>query len=250
MPGLSLGTGLGLSRGRGGVPAWSPAALFAAGEKGLWIDPSHLASLSSDDAGTTPATVDGVVGSALDRSGNSYTMLQATGSRKPILRQSSDLYYLEHDGVDDGLANAAGKTWAATSDIFIALRPDAGEETFISLWDTQASATNFLGVVASGTSASTGPGPTGNETYWINGTQVAGGTAVQRASLRAALGSGTAKILEVRDIGMAFSAAAFGHYSSFEFDGRLFGLIICPAQNDATRTTIRQYLAGKSGITL
>lgn len=51
---------------RGG---WSPLALFAAGEVGVWYDPSDLSTLFQDSAGTTPVTALGQpVGLMLDKS--------------------------------------------------------------------------------------------------------------------------------------------------------------------------------------
>lgn len=48
---------------------FSPAALFAAGEQGVWYDPSDLTTLFQDSAGTTPVTaVQQPVGLMLDKS--------------------------------------------------------------------------------------------------------------------------------------------------------------------------------------
>jgi hypothetical protein len=41
---------------------FSPASLFSNGEEGGWYDPSDLSTLFEED-GTTPASVDGPVGS-------------------------------------------------------------------------------------------------------------------------------------------------------------------------------------------
>lgn len=50
-------------------PAFSPARLFAAGEPGLWLDPSDLTTLFQDSLGKTPVTADGQpVGLVLDKS--------------------------------------------------------------------------------------------------------------------------------------------------------------------------------------
>jgi hypothetical protein len=53
----------------GGAPAFSPAALFASAEPGVWYDPSDLTTLFTDTAGTTPVTAPGqTVALALDKS--------------------------------------------------------------------------------------------------------------------------------------------------------------------------------------
>lgn len=50
-------------------PAFTPARLFAGGEAGAWFDPSDLATLFQDAAGSVPVTADGQpVGLVLDKS--------------------------------------------------------------------------------------------------------------------------------------------------------------------------------------
>jgi hypothetical protein len=51
------------------LSSFSPAALFAAGEQGVWYDPSDMATLFQDSSGTTPVTaVEQPVGLMLDKS--------------------------------------------------------------------------------------------------------------------------------------------------------------------------------------
>lgn len=57
-------TSLGALRSGG----FSPAALFANGEQGVWIAPSDLPAFFQDVAGTTPAAYGGTVAAGLDRS--------------------------------------------------------------------------------------------------------------------------------------------------------------------------------------
>ena len=84
--------------------AFSPAFLFAGGQQGIWLDPSDLATMFQDDAGTVPVTGAGqVVGRILDKSGNGHHATQATEASKPILRMTNGLWRLEFDGVDDFL---------------------------------------------------------------------------------------------------------------------------------------------------
>jgi hypothetical protein len=71
-----LSVGLGLSRGNGlyfggfgGGAPFTPAVLFAAGEQGVWYDPSDMATLFQDSTGFTPVTaVEDPVGLMLDLS--------------------------------------------------------------------------------------------------------------------------------------------------------------------------------------
>lgn len=79
--------------------------LFGSGEVGLLYDPSDFSTMFQDSAGTTPVTdVAQPVGKILDLSGNNNHAYQATAAYRPILRQDGGgYYYLEFDGVDDGL---------------------------------------------------------------------------------------------------------------------------------------------------
>lgn len=89
--------------------AFSPRSLFAAGEQGIWLDPSDFSSMFQDSAGTTPVTALGQpVGKILDKSGRGNHATQATAASRPILQQDSNgKYYLSFDGVDDGMATAS-----------------------------------------------------------------------------------------------------------------------------------------------
>jgi hypothetical protein len=68
-----LGLGLSLPalavRRPSGEAAFTPASLFAAGEQGVWYDPSDLSTMFQDTDGTTPVTAAGQpVGLLLDKS--------------------------------------------------------------------------------------------------------------------------------------------------------------------------------------
>lgn len=106
--------------------AFSPRRLFAAGVAGVWFDPSDLSTMFQDAAGTTPATVDSVVGLMLDKSGNGCHASRVTTANKPILRRDAitGLYYLEFDGVDDELLGTGN--WAANASL-----------TLVAGWSTQ-----------------------------------------------------------------------------------------------------------------
>lgn len=79
------------------VPPINPATLFAAGEKGAWYDPSDMATMFQDAAGTIAVTAAGQpVGKILDKSGNLNHLEMPTDIRRPVLRQTGDGYwYLE-----------------------------------------------------------------------------------------------------------------------------------------------------------
>lgn len=87
---------------------FSPAALFANGEKGAWYDPSDLSTLFQDVAGTVPVTAAGqLVALMLDKSGNGNHASQSASASQPKLQMDGSSYYLNLDGSDDFLvANA------------------------------------------------------------------------------------------------------------------------------------------------
>lgn len=81
---MKLGIGLGITYPNG--ITYSPASLFAAGEPGVWYDPSDMSTLFQDAAGTTPVTaVEQPVGLMLDKSGRGNNASQATTTARPLL---------------------------------------------------------------------------------------------------------------------------------------------------------------------
>lgn len=112
---MQLGTSLSLTRA--GVLPWTPRRLFAAGEQGVWYDPSDLSTLFQDAAGTTPVTTVGQpVGLMRDKSGRGNHASQATTTARPLLQQDAGgRYYLSFDGVDDYLLAPIAGGFAALS---------------------------------------------------------------------------------------------------------------------------------------
>jgi len=89
---------------------FNPIDLFGGGEDGVFYDISDLTTLFEERTGasaTTASSVDGVVGTVLDKSGNAHHLTAADDAERPILRQSGSLYYLEFDGSDDELSNSS-----------------------------------------------------------------------------------------------------------------------------------------------
>jgi hypothetical protein len=88
---------------------FSPRKLFAAGEQGVWYDPSDISTLFTDTAGTTPVTAAGdAVARINDKSGRGNHATQATLAARPIYRiDAGGRPYLEFDGTDDSLATSA-----------------------------------------------------------------------------------------------------------------------------------------------
>lgn len=71
---------------------FSPASLFAAGEQGVWYDPSDFSTMFQDSGGTTPVTaVEQPVGLILDKSGRGNHASQATTTSMPLLSAKVNL---------------------------------------------------------------------------------------------------------------------------------------------------------------
>lgn len=71
-----------------------------------WYDVNPAYCYVERGGGTTLSSIDGVVGTLRDRSGNAYHLNAATDAARPILRNSGALYWLEFDGTDDAMRAA------------------------------------------------------------------------------------------------------------------------------------------------
>jgi hypothetical protein len=94
-----------------GMPAleWSPRTLFAAGEQGVWYDPSDRATLWQNVAGTIPVTAPGqLVARVDDKSGQGNHLLQSAAAAMPVYQvDASGRPHLQFDGVDDRMQAVA-----------------------------------------------------------------------------------------------------------------------------------------------
>ena len=98
--------------------SWTPAVPFAAGAKGVWYDPSDLATLFQDSAGTIAVTAAGdPVGKMLDKSGLGYHLTQSDSAKRPVLQNDGANYYLSFDGFDDCLFTSAQVDLSATNEL-------------------------------------------------------------------------------------------------------------------------------------
>ena len=66
------------------VHSFSISDLFGSSEEGGWYDPSDASTVFSDTAGTTAATLGGVVGKILDKSGNDLHLTANADNRRPL----------------------------------------------------------------------------------------------------------------------------------------------------------------------
>lgn len=145
----SISRGIGLAINDPNGAGFDPLSLFAAGEQGVWYDPSDMSTLFQDPAGTIPVTAAGQpVGKILDKSGRGNHATQATATSRPVLQTANGLWYLAFDGVDDwmltGNINFNG-TDKLTISAGIKKLTEAQTGTFIEL---SANSTNVAGAFA------------------------------------------------------------------------------------------------------
>jgi len=243
---------------------FSPASLFSNGEEGGWYDPSDLSTLFEED-GTTPASVDGPVGKILDKSGNGNHLLQTTVTKCPTLKLAGGLYYLEFDGVDDGLRSAdIDFTGTNTMSVFSGARKEADEVAVVAelsntfgsndgsfrlasisgnVWRYSSKGSTGVNANATGftppvTSVLTGLSDITNDVATI---RVDG---VEKASPTADQGTGPFGTYPL-------NLGARNNGSLLQLDGRVYGLIVRGALSDASEVaSAEKYIANKTGVSI
>ena len=109
------------------IRGFNPRSLFAAGEQGIWLDPSDFSTLFQDAAGTTPVTAVGQpVGLALDKSGRGNHASQTTSASRPTVEARTNL-----------ATNSEGAvaTWTPTLNVTNAVTSIAGFSASIAFGD-------------------------------------------------------------------------------------------------------------------
>jgi len=98
------------------ITGWTPLSLFAAGEQGVWYDPTDFSSMFQDSAGTTPVTaVEQPVGRILDKSGRGNHATQATSTARPTLRNRYNLLTFTEQFDNAAWEKSAGLTVSANA---------------------------------------------------------------------------------------------------------------------------------------
>ena len=254
-----------------GCRKWSPARLFAAGEQGVWYDPSDLSTLFQDAAGTTPVTAVGQpVGRMLDKSGRGNHATQPTAQSRPLLQQDANgKYHLAFDGSSYGmLTGSINFTATDKMTVFAGVKKLSDSATGIIVELSPVTALNagsfYLGGPLS--AAGTNYGFLSRGTIDSSSPVIASGAVAPNASIVSAISMISPSSMVIRRNGtQAFASTAnqgsgnYGNYplfigrrnnASLPFNGNLYGLIIRGAQTslpDIIRT--ERILAGKSGIT-
>jgi hypothetical protein len=252
-----------------GSRGFSPSALFANGEEGAWYDPSDLSSMKQLSDGTVDAVVDQPVGYIEDKSGNGNHIIQATSTKRPVLRESSGLYYLEFDGIDDGMRTGSNIPFGTNSvtamSVFTAAEKEASgsNQNFAELSNNIGSSSggfrllcttgDLLRSLHKGTSADTiDSGAVANpfksvmssvasisapsHSFRSNGSSVGSNTN--------SLGTGT-----YGDHQLSIGSRAGGN--SMNLTGKIYGTIVRGAISTAEEIAdVEKYLAAKSGVTL
>ena len=247
-----------------GSRGFSPSALFANGEEGGWYDPSDLTTLFEED-GTTPASVDGPVGKILDKSGNGNHLIQTTETKCPTLKLAGGLYYLEFDGIDDGLRSAdIDFTGTSTMSVFSGARKEADEVAVVAeLSNNVGGSTGAfrLASISSNVWRYTSKGTTG-----VNGN--ATGYTPPVTSVLTGLSDIANDVATIRVDGVEKASPTaeqgdgpFGNHplnvggrndgSLLQLDGRVYGLIVRGALSDASEiASAEKYIANKTGVSI
>lgn len=226
---------------------FTPAALGPSG----WYDPSDLSSMWQESAGTTPAAVDSPVGKMNDKSGNNNHVTQATSTKRPILRQTGALYYLEFDGVDDFLSGTIPSFGANLSKTFVmGLKLAALSGSNAAFTYGAAGATFGFNAYNAGSIQIFQWGPDLSFAGGATTDQVATGikNTNELTSRRNGVVNGgptTVAGVNVTSTNLHIGCVSDG---SAHFAGRMYGLVL--VLGTPSLTDIEAWMAAKSGVTL
>jgi len=116
------------------IRGFNPRSLFAAGEQGIWLDPSDFSTLFQDSAGTTPVTAVGQpVGKILDKSGRGNHASQTTSASRPTVEARVNLATN---------SEGAAATWTVSS-VVDASTPIAGFSASLQFGDNSVERTGY-----------------------------------------------------------------------------------------------------------
>ena len=177
---------------------------------------------------------------------NTYQPILTDGSSYP---STGFHVYQKYDGTDDGMATAsfAAGTLTSSMDCLIAVRRDATGNSVVGFYQGLGVAFGQI----SGAAAVSTEGA-GSPTVWVDGVQLAGGTAVTQSTLNDAVTVGDWHIVEWRDLNLsAWTALKYGAFGfGYTTNGANGGALIFPGGNTAGRDQARAWLAAKVGVTL
>jgi hypothetical protein len=274
---MQIGLGLSLTIPRVGGVSFSPDALFANSEPGVWYDPSDLTTMFQDRAGTTPVTAPGQsVGYVLDKSGRGNHMTAISDAARGTYNvDENGKAFILFDGADDGYVTSTITPGTDKAQVFAGVRKlsDAAQGMIVELsaavssnagslyilsgspsgaassWATtsrgSASATSALAAV----SANTFTAPITSVVTGIH--DISGDSSVIR------VGGSLSGTQSTADKGTG-NFLAYPLYigrrggTTLPFNGRLYSLIVRfgPNLDAATIGQVEQFVAGRTGVTL
>jgi len=250
---------------------WHPGWLFRGGAKGAWFDPSDLATLFQDIAGTIPVTTAGdPVGRMQDKSGNGHHAAQATSSARPIYRNGGGRHWLEFNGVNQFLVTPTITPGTDKVQVFSGVRKGSDAAAGIILEYSSSSSINIGSLGLLGPSA-----PTTDKfdfrsrgTAFRNGTATGAQFAAPVTAVVAGLGDISGDLAKLRVAGVQVAQntgdqgtgnfLAYPAYigmrngASQPFTGNIYSLVLRfgPNLTDAEITSAERYVAAKAGVAL
>ena len=245
--------------------AYNPLSLFAAGEQGVWYDPSDMSTLFQDAAGTIPVTTAGQpVGLMRDKSGRGNHATQTTATSRPILQTSGGLLYLAFDGIDDGMLTR-NINFSGTDEMTVFAGALKGSDAAIAfIMETSTDATINNGAIMLRAPSMAAP----NFMFGSRGTASSNNTVAPFPAPLAAVITGQAKIstdantvringVQAGSITANQGAANYGNYPlyigrranvAFPFTGNLYGLIVRGVKStDDEIAQTEKWMNGKTG---
>jgi hypothetical protein len=128
-----------------GIPLSVIQSLYNGGKTGALYIVSQLSSVFQDRSATpsTPASVNGPVGTILDLSGNNNHWIAGSDAKRPILRQSGSLFFLQSDGVSQSMVSTT--TWAqgVSSSWVVGIQKQNSGDSIPRIIGSSASSTQF-----------------------------------------------------------------------------------------------------------
>ena len=173
---------------------------------------------------------------------------QSTSTARPTLQTSGGLYYLDFDGVDDGMGAALASStdamacfcgWSVNdaTGIYIYRLGYGNTSNFVGAWNTASG--QAINAIA------------GSPTFRLDGTDI---SPANRGALESLVNLNTEQVFGAEGLNIATAwpeGIAFGNYSGgYNSNYKIYGMILRDALSTAEREAVETYLATKSGVTL
>lgn len=170
--------------------------------------------------------------------------MQTVSASRPLYKTDSTLHWLQFDGTDDSIDIL--QNILTTSDVYWGInKTGAGNVVFLPERNTLEP---FLGSAENGSSAIPDQ-DSGSPVYKSSGMPL----LRTRQALYNAVTQAPALVLEANNAvaGSTWTdGVSFSGYSGNQFTGNLYSLIISETKSTSVRTSVRNYVAEKSGVTI